>query len=58
MSAVRGGTGPSFDLDNYVNDYADFLGVANQQDFTAIGNFNNQGSLVWNEVDNDKSINV
>jgi hypothetical protein len=58
MSAVRGGTGPSFDLSNYVNDYSDILGVANQQDFTTIGNLGNQGSMIWNEVDNDKTINV
>ena len=58
MTAVRGGTGPSFDLSNYVDDYIDFLGAANQSDVTAIANVGNHGSLIWNEVDNDKTINV
>jgi len=58
MSAVRGGTAPSFDLSNYVNDYIDFLGAANQSDVTTIGNVGNHGSLIFNYVDNDKHITV
>jgi hypothetical protein len=58
MTAVRGGTGPSYDLSNYVNDYIDYLGVANQSDVTTIVNHGNEGSLVFNYVDNDKTINV
>jgi hypothetical protein len=58
MTAVRGGTGPGFDLESYVNDYIDFLGVANQSDVTTIGNVGNAGSLIFNYVDNDKTINV
>jgi hypothetical protein len=58
MSAVRGGTGPGFDVSNYVDDYIDFLGAANQSDVTTIGNYDNQGSLIFNYVDSDKTINV
>lgn len=58
MTSVRGGEGPSFALSNWVNDYIDFLGAANQSDVTVIENVGNHGSLIFNYVDNDKTINV
>jgi len=58
MTSVRGGEGPSFASSNYVNDYIDFLGMANQSDATGIVNYANHGSLVFNYVSNDKTINV
>ena len=59
MGAVAGGEGaPSFALFNFSNDLFDVLGAAYQTDVTTIANVGNHGSLVFNYVDNDKSINV
>ena len=59
MTAVAGGEGfPGFSLSNYSNDLIDFLGAAQQSDVTTIANGHIYGSLVFNYVDNDKTINV
>jgi len=59
MGAVAGGEGaPSFALSNFSNDLFDILGFAAQSDVTTIANVGNHGSLIFNYVDNDKSINV
>ena len=59
MGAVAGGEGaPSFALSNYANDLFDIVGTVYQTDVTTIGNFGNHGSLIFNYVDNDKSVNV
>ena len=49
---------PSFGLFNYSNDLFDILGFVAQTDVTSIANVGNHGSLVFNYVDNDKTINV
>lgn len=59
MSTVAGGEGlPGFSLSNYSNDLFDILGFAAQTDVTSIANVGNHGSLVFNYVSNDKTINV
>jgi hypothetical protein len=59
MAAVAGVEGaPSFFLSNYANDLFDIVGSVCQTDVTTIGNFGNHVSLIFNYVDNDKSVNL
>ena len=59
MGVVAGGNGfPGFSLSNYANDLFDIVGAVYQTDVTAITNVGNHGSLIFNYVDNDKTVNV